>query len=113
MCLINFYMRSFVHVISSNFQMTSGQRQLKKIPFFFKQKNKNHWKTQSLNTKMTTTQGEKTRQALKGTNTNEIKRGLEHYLQDKRIESLFTGMTENLLLFQPDNPVLFFFSEFI
>ena len=58
---------------------------------------------------MTTTQGEKTRQALKGTNTNEIKRGLEHYLQDKRIESLFTGMTENLLLFQPDNPVLFFF----
>mgnify|MGYP001235937149 CR=1 FL=1 len=52
-----------------------------------------------------TTQGEKTRQALKGTNTNEIETGLDHYLRDKRIESLFTGMTENLLLFQPDNPV--------
>jgi hypothetical protein len=49
--------------------------------------------------------GEKTRQALTGTNTDEIKKGLEHYLRDKRIDSLFTGMTENLLLFQPDNPV--------
>ena len=43
--------------------------------------------------------------ALAGSNTQEIQRSLEKYLATKRIDALFTNMTESVLLFQPDNPV--------
>ena len=45
------------------------------------------------------------RAALGGTNTKEIQAGMEKYLGTKRIDNLFTNITESVLLFQPDNPV--------
>eukprot|EP00939_MAST-03C_sp_MAST-3C-sp1_P003237 g3237.t1 len=45
------------------------------------------------------------RAALAGTNTREIEIMLEKYLATKRIDSLFTNMSESLLLSRPDNPV--------
>lgn len=52
-------------------------------------------------------EGAAQRNALVGTNTRDIQAGLEKYLATKRIDALFTSMTESVLLFQPDNPIRF------
>eukprot|EP00941_MAST-03F_sp_MAST-3F-sp1_P002456 g2456.t1 len=44
---------------------------------------------------------------LTGTNTKEIQKELNRYLTSKRIEKIFTGATDSLLLHRPANPVQF------